>query len=927
MTMRLLSLLALLLINFGVHAQALSGIVNAYAAVASINLNVLNVNTTSGFAVGDKVMVIRMKGATVNTTNTASYGDTLSMGEVGKYTFSTIIAMTNNSMTLSPFCDIFNDSTFIQVVRVAVHPNPTVTATVTAQPWNGATGGIIAIETPGTLTLNANINGSNLGYRGGDVWGNTFACGTTAFFSPQGFFGPEGKKGEGIANHVVGQECGRGKLASGGGGAFGGNGGAAGGANAGAGGTGGFEYNGCPILGSFAFGGQAVTHVNTTLLMGGGGGGPQSDNSQQIYNGGNGGAIVFISAAQIVGNGNSIISNGQTTPIINDEGASGGGAGGSIYLNCSSFNTPLTVSAIGGNGGSNNNILFPTNCHGPGGGGGGGLIWFAGANTPPGVTVATQGGSGGFVLNPTSTCYNTQYNAGNGQNGQVKYNFSPTPPPTPPNLNLGPDAPLCAGSSVTLNAGLGYATYLWDNNSTGNSRTVSAPGTFYVTVTTFQGCTASDTVVVYNDTTVVANFQAIVRLGCVDDTVILINNSSAASSQFIWNFGDGTNSTSANPGAHIYTNQGTYTITLIAGNPPCFDTAVAVVTMIHPLQAAYQLNGSGVLSGLTADSACLGTNLLANGALSIPQGFLQYFWNWGDGHTSNTGASPLDGYIYPAAGTYTLTLTVTDTLGCTDDTARIVYIEDGTSVSFTASDDNVCIGEPIQFVGTSSANANLTFWDFDDGVRVFNQPSIVHTFADPRSAPYQVKFTAQFPVCPPDSAVLPITVNPFPVVNLGPDSSLCPGLTGSLLLTDLNNSNAVYTWSTGDNAAAITVTEPGRYWVRATTPGSECSTTDSIWIKRDCYLNVPNAFSPDGDGLNDFFLPRELLSSGLKRFTMSIYNRWGQLIFSTEQIDGRGWDGRYNGVLQPLGTYVYVIDAEFINNVKKSMSGNVLLVR
>jgi gliding motility-associated-like protein len=60
---------------------------------------------------------------------------------------------------------------------------------------------------------------------------------------------------------------------------------------------------------------------------------------------------------------------------------------------------------------------------------------------------------------------------------------------------------------------------------------------------------------------------------------------------------------------------------------------------------------------------------------------------------------------------------------------------------------------------------------------------------------------------------------------------------------------------------------------------------------------------------------------------MNIYNRWGENIFFTDKIDGRGWDGKYNGVPQPMGVYVYVIDVVYINNIKKSYKGNVTLVR
>ena len=60
---------------------------------------------------------------------------------------------------------------------------------------------------------------------------------------------------------------------------------------------------------------------------------------------------------------------------------------------------------------------------------------------------------------------------------------------------------------------------------------------------------------------------------------------------------------------------------------------------------------------------------------------------------------------------------------------------------------------------------------------------------------------------------------------------------------------------------------------------------------------------------------------------MDIYNRWGENIFTTNAVDGRGWDGKYNGIDQPLGVFVYIINAEFMNNVKKEFKGNVTLLR
>ena len=92
-------------------------------------------------------------------------------------------------------------------------------------------------------------------------------------------------------------------------------------------------------------------------------------------------------------------------------------------------------------------------------------------------------------------------------------------------------------------------------------------------------------------------------------------------------------------------------------------------------------------------------------------------------------------------------------------------------------------------------------------------------------------------------------------------------------------------------------------------------------------MNIPNVFSPNGDGLNDYFYPRSLLSSGLTSFKMDIYNRWGQLIFETTSTEGAGWDGRFNNTMQPGGVYVYIIDCSFKDGQHEHHQGNVTLLR
>src|SRR5690606_23081679 len=112
---------------------------------------------------------------------------------------------------------------------------------------------------------------------------------------------------------------------------------------------------------------------------------------------------------------------------------------------------------------------------------------------------------------------------------------------------------------------------------------------------------------------------------------------------------------------------------------------------------------------------------------------------------------------------------------------------------------------------------------------------------------------------------------------------------------------------TGDTTEILKVVHPGIYTLSVSTKPIGCTTTESITIHKDCYIDIPNAFTPNGDGSNDYFFPRQLLSESLSHFHMQVYNRWGQLLFETNNLNGRGWDGRLNGKNQPTGVYLYRI--------------------
>lgn len=181
--------------------------------------------------------------------------------------------------------------------------------------------------------------------------------------------------------------------------------------------------------------------------------------------------------------------------------------------------------------------------------------------------------------------------------------------------------------------------------------------------------------------------------------------------------------------------------------------------------------------------------------------------------------------------------------------------------------------------------------------------------------------------CGSVSDTITITKFNLPIVNLGRDTAICDGQ----IQLQLQQEFETYLWSTGSQAPGITVTEEGIYFVLVTDEKG-CKGSDTIQIANNCAaeLFIPNAFSPNGDGVNDVFLVR-----GNSRNTiiekMIIYNRWGNKVFEASNIlpndVSAGWDGKYKGTFAQNEVYGYYVVAKFSDGTQKVLKGNVTLLR
>jgi gliding motility-associated-like protein len=134
-----------------------------------------------------------------------------------------------------------------------------------------------------------------------------------------------------------------------------------------------------------------------------------------------------------------------------------------------------------------------------------------------------------------------------------------------------------------------------------------------------------------------------------------------------------------------------------------------------------------------------------------------------------------------------------------------------------------------------------------------------------------------------------------------------------------------YLWNTGDSSNSILVTNEG--WYKVTIENAViCSTTDSVlMLYCDLSLRMPNAFTPNNDGLNDLFRPVTQFEK-ITSFRMDIFDRWGRNIFETQNII-QGWNGTIEGKPAPAGVYMYTISFKNPSGVTKILKGTFTLVR
>lgn len=531
------------------------------------------------------------------------------------------------------------------------------------------------------------------------------------------------------------------------------------------------------------------------------------------------------------------------------------------------------------------------------------------------------------------------------QNGSVTITVNPLPAAT-----ISGDAVLCLNSPqpvVTFTGSGGTAPYTFTyrlnngpqltvSSSGGNSATItaptSAPGTF--TYALLQVQDASSTACSQPQSgTVIIKINPL-PTATISNPASVCQHAAAPMVTF-------TGAGSTAPYTFTYTINGGAEQTVVSNNgnsvsiPVSTDTAGTFIYALVKVQDASSTSCSQLQSGsvtITVQptpavdagidrSLCQGSSVQLNAT-----GAAQYSWSPSAGLSCSNCANPL---AHPA-DTIIYHVTGTSAFGCmADDTVKINVIKPFPML--VSPGDTLCQGEKLML---KASGANTYLWSPATGL---DRTNIATPMASPSSTTTYRVIGFDGHNCFADTAYVKVIVGPWPTVNAGPDITMPAGNAVTLSAIAQNGPIIQWLWEpstglscTNCSSPNLNITTDMSYRVTVTNQ-YHCVAQDVINIFSFCksaQVFVPNAFTPDGDGLNDILMVR---GKGIHVVYFRVFSRWGELVFEAKDCAPNeprfGWDGKIRGVPAPPDVFVYTAQVICDNNVVHTIKGNTTILK
>lgn len=413
-----------------------------------------------------------------------------------------------------------------------------------------------------------------------------------------------------------------------------------------------------------------------------------------------------------------------------------------------------------------------------------------------------------------------------------------------------------------------------------------------------------------------------------------IGDDSQADLQWLWNFGDlnaspANNSSTAKDGQHKYTEAGEYNVSLtVTSKEGCASslTQTLIVNGAVPVPSFLFTNGGPLCSG--SPVAVTDNSFVSPGNLVK----VEIYWDYNTDPTNKTTViNPVRGASYthlyptlftPAAKDYSVKFVIYSGQSCLAEKDTIIAVLAMPEIQFNAPDP-ACADAPsflltAGVINTTGGNGSFT----GNGITangVFNP-------ADAGAGFHLIRYSYRGTNECTGEKEQTVLVRPVPVVSAGPDKAILEG--GSAPLNGESSGTGLqYQWSPSAGLSSATVLRPVAspaadvIYTLVVTSADGCAASDAVLVKVLKTPVVPNAFSPNGDGVHDKW-QIDFLDS-YPNATIEIFNRYGQKVFESKGY-AKPWDGTLNGKSLPVGTYYYIIDPK---NGRKPIAGFVDIIR
>ncbi len=421
-------------------------------------------------------------------------------------------------------------------------------------------------------------------------------------------------------------------------------------------------------------------------------------------------------------------------------------------------------------------------------------------------------------------------------------------------------------------------------------------------------------------------------LGCAPTTFQFADTIRNAKN-YIWDFGDGSPrvNTTATTVDYTYNNAGNYQVMLIAvDSQSCNISDTAFINVrVRTDPAVVAFSGTKIPPCESLNYQFVNESVAPPGK---PFNDSSFTWDFGDGTRVVSGTGPII-HSFPAAGSYQIRLILNDTAYCNvgDSVLHEFYLSPLVKADFTIADGCAPYNAIID---NNSVAGTSWLWDFGDGtsstdkdpVKIYTAPgtfTVTLTVTDPntcnvtdqtsRQVLIQSKPTAAFSYSP----TIPVANTP----NRFSNSSSADAIN---FVWDFGDGDSLHTASRADISHQFN--ETGQYNV-CLQAINQAGCIDTTCLPVDAIVNpqidLPNAFTPNGPAPNNIVYVRGF---GISKMRFLIYNRLGQKVFESNSLK-QGWDGRFNGVVQPMDVYAYVLDVQFVDGTRATKKGDITLIR